>query len=95
MTTTPAAPAPTAATVTLPASDVEVQATLGLDVTDLLEARWHAGACGCFLIDDQCTQFGQGWRDYAPVTWMVDAVLVALRDVVTARDGIPQGRAAA
>lgn len=84
MTTLSPAPASAApVTVAIPADDLEVVATLGIDVITYLEANWHAGACGCALADG-CEQFGQQWVDYAPVTWMPDQVIVALREVTLA-----------
>lgn len=93
MTTTP--PAPTAVIVAVPADDLEVVATLGTDVITYLEAEWHRGACGCLMVDGSCVTYGQRWNDYAPVTWMPDAVIIALREVVTAQQAEATERAAA
>lgn len=64
-TTTPATPA-TAVTVTLPADDLELIATLSTDVITHLENQWHAGMCGCRLPGDDCAIYGDKWRDYTP-----------------------------
>lgn len=84
MTTLSPAPAPAAVTVTIPSDDLQVVATLATDVITYLEAQWHAGACGCSLMNG-CARYGDLWVDYAPVTWMPDAVIVALREVTLAR----------
>ena len=95
MTTTTPAPAPTAVTVTLPADDLELTATTGIDVVAHLEANWHQDACMCLLDGDECVTYGERWRDYAPITWMPEAVLVALREVVAAQQAEAAERPAA
>lgn len=81
MTTTTPAPA---VTVTVPTDDLEVVATLGTDVIGYLETQWHQGACGCPMVDGSCVTYGPRWSEYAPVTWMPDAVIIALREVTLA-----------
>ena len=92
--TTPASTSTTPVNVDLPVDDLELTVTVGLDVTTYLEGRWHAGACGCLLIDDACVTFGDRWNEYAPLTWSPKAVLVALREVATAQQPLTVGTSA-